>query len=114
MEIEVAAVSPVDAGPRCRIAAAVVEAAQFLFEVISRYGRAGIEIERLGVDARRHRPQPTLEIPGHDAVEVYNPGRGGDGCERDARHDEHGESTQQFGASHAELSRPDEEEARIA
>ena len=80
MEIEVAAMPTVDARPCRGIAATVVEAAQFLFEVVGPYRSTDIQIERFGVHARRHGPMPTLEFPGHDAVEVHDPDCG-DGCE---------------------------------
>jgi hypothetical protein len=106
MEIEVAAVSAVHTGPRCRIAASVVEAAQLLFEVVSRHGSAGVKIEGLGVDARRHRPQPTLEVPGHDAVEIHDPdcSEGREGHKRHARDDEQNAQTMRLGAGHVGLS----------
>ena len=84
MEIEVAAVPAVEAGPRCRIAAAVVETAKFLIEVVGRYRSTDVQIERLGIDTRRHGPQTPLKFMGHEAIEVHDPGRG-DGCEHDAR-----------------------------
>jgi hypothetical protein len=103
MEFEVAAVSAVHTGPRGRIAAAVVEAAQLLFEVVGRHGSTGVKVEGLGVDARRHRPQPTLEVPGHDAVEIYDPDCS-EGYERDAQDQEQVAQTMRLGAGHVGLS----------
>jgi hypothetical protein len=106
MEIEVAAVSAVHAGPRGRIAAAVMQAVQFLFEVVGRHGSTGVKIERLGVDARRHRPQPTLEVPGHDAVEIHDPdcSEGRERYDCDAQDEEQVAQTTRLGAGHVGLS----------
>src|ERR1700675_1353302 len=81
MEIEVAVLPMVDARPLLRIAAAVVEPAQLLFQVIRPYLSTDIKIERLGVDTRRHGPMPTLKFPHHDAVEMHDPDCADD-CER--------------------------------
>jgi hypothetical protein len=97
----------VGARPRLGITAAVVEAAQFLFQVVRPYRSTDIEIERFGVDTRRHGPMPTLEFPGHDTVEINDPG-GGDGCERAqcaAREDEYDAPATRLGAAHARLRR---------
>jgi hypothetical protein len=103
MEIEVATVSAVHTGSRSGIAAAVVKAAQLLFEFVGRHGSTAVKIEGLGVDARRHRPQPTLEVPGHDAVEIHDPDCS-EGYERDAHHDEQLAQTMRLGAGHVGLS----------
>ncbi len=87
MEVEVTAAAAVDAGPHRGIAAAIVETSQLFLKVIRPHRSAGIEFERLGVDARRHRPQATAEFPGDDVIEVCDPSRGGDN-ERGAREDQ--------------------------
>ncbi len=115
MEIEVAAVSAVHAGPRGRIAAAVVEAAQLLFELVGRHPSTGVKIEGLGVHARRHRPQATLEIPGYDAVEIHGPDCSEDHqrCERDAHDDEQLAQTMRLGAGHVGAQLRERENTRL-
>ena len=66
MQIERAALPPIKAGARGRITAPVVKAVQFLFEIVGRKRRAGVELERSGEDPSRHGPVPTLEFPGHE------------------------------------------------
>lgn len=77
-----------------------MDAAELLFEIARRDLRADVELERCCVDARRHRPVPTLEFPGHDAVEVYDPGGAGGG-KYNARQDERRAPAKQLGTCHA-------------
>ena len=56
MKIEGAAMPTVDARSCRGIAAAVMQATQFLFQVVRPYRGPDIEIDRLGVDPRRHGP----------------------------------------------------------
>jgi len=81
MYIEIPALPAVHTGSRRRVAWAVVQTAQFLFEIIRTHWSTDIEIEWHGKDTRRHRPMPTLKFPGHEAVEVHDP-HGGGGSER--------------------------------
>ncbi len=97
---------PIKSRARVRIAAPVVQTAQFLFEVIRTHRRTRVELERRCEDARRHRPMTTLEFPGDDAVEVHHP-QGDGGRERDASQeaDEEQEApARRPAASHAAFS----------
>ena len=76
MQVEGVAMPPIDARARRGIAAAVVQAAQFLLEIVGRDRRTRVQLERRGIDARRHRPEPALKLAGHDAVEMHDPDGG--------------------------------------
>ena len=100
MQIEGVFTPPIDPGGRRRVPGAVVEAVEFLFEIGRRDLRTGVELERRGVDARRNGPVPTLEFPGHDAVEVHDPGAER-GRQNDAHQDERHAEAKQLGTRHA-------------
>jgi hypothetical protein len=77
-----------------------MEAAQLLFEVVGRDRSTDVEFERCSEDTRRHRPVPTLEFSGDDAVEVHHPsGAGGQEC--DAPNEEREAPARRPGAGHA-------------
>jgi hypothetical protein len=90
VQIEAAAIAPIHAGRRGGITPVILQAAQFLFEVVRRHRRADVEFERCGVDVRRYGPMPALKFAGHNAVEVRDPY--GDEGRRDSDHHEHEDS----------------------
>ena len=86
MKIEAAAVPAVDARPCRGITAPVVQAPQFPFEVLGPHRGTDIQIDRLGVDPRRHGPVATSELAGHDSIEVHDPyGCSCDDCDQRAK-----------------------------
>ena len=103
MQIEGAAVPPIQSGARGGIAGAVMQAAQFLLEIVRRDLRTHVEFERRRVDARRHGPVPALEFPGDDAVEVRDPDGSRD-REHGAHHEQRRPPAQEFGTCRAGFS----------
>jgi hypothetical protein len=104
MQFEGGPFPSVDARTGRGIAAPVVEAAQFLFEIVGVHGSADIKIERRRIDTRRHGPQPALEFSSHDAIEMKNPRRGGGGGRKhDEQAYEQDAPTAPLGAGHAGL-----------
>src|SRR5258708_23584361 len=104
MQFEGPSLPPVNARAGRGIAAPIVEAAQFLFEIVGSHRSTGVKIERRRIDTRRHGPQPALEFSSHDAIEMQNPRRGsGDRRQHDECAYEQDAPTAPLAAGHAGL-----------
>ena len=100
MQIEGVAPPPIDSGACGRLPRTVMQAAQFLLELVRGDRRTHIQFERRGVDARRHGPVASLELGGHDAVQVHDPGADR-GREYQQGQDDRHAPAQQLGTSRA-------------
>jgi len=79
VQIEAVSASPVHTRTRLRIAHAVMQPVKFLLQVARRDRRAGVQFQRRGIHARRHRPVASLKFTRHHAVQMHHPDDGDGG-----------------------------------